>query len=352
MLSKLKEIRFFYWKKRRIWTLFLPFLFMFAEASAQELGQLYAQMEPYKKGHLDVGKGHQIYWEESGNPDGISVLFLHGGPGLGTSSTDRGFFDPKYYRIVLMDQRGCGNSIPFASIENNTTWDLVEDIEKLRRFLSIDNWLIFGGSWGSTLALTYAICYPSSVCGLILRGIFLCRPKEILWFYQNGANRIFPEFWEEYLSPIPIEEQTNLILAYYQRLIGTNIEDKKNAARAWSQWEGRASRLHHDPSLISNFSHKRAYSLARIECHYFIHNGFFPTENWILENLHMIRHIPCIIVHGRYDMICPLENAWELHKSWPEATFEIIQNAGHSSKEPYILNSLIHATNNFIKILK
>lgn len=267
---------------------------------------------------------------------------------MGTLPCQRSFFDPEHYRIILFDQRGCGKSTPFASLENNTTWDLVEDIERLREHLNIEKWILFGGSWGSTLALTYSIMHPDFVKGLILRGIFLCRPKEIRWYYQFGAHHLFPDLWEDYCAPIPVEERGDFVKAYYKRLLSSDPKVREQVAKAWSGWEGGTSKLRFDPELFAIFSaDQTADSIARIECHYFVHNTFFKTENWILENVHTIRHIPCVIIQGRYDIPCPMESAWELHRAWPEAHFEIIPDAGHNSSEPGIMDALIRTTDSF-----
>lgn len=308
----------------------------------------YPHIEPFRSGHLQVSPLHHIYWEESGNPHGKPVIFLHGGPGSGTEAGHRSFFDPKRYRIVLMDQRGCGKSRPHSSLADNTTWHLVEDIEKLRKFLKIDRWVVFGGSWGSTLSLAYAESHPSSVSALILRGIFLGRKKELHWFYQSGAHHIYADEWEKYIDPIPLEERGDLIQAFYKRLISDDPAVRKRAASAWSSWEGATLKLIFDPSLFLQFTEdSHADAIARIECHYFVNACFFKTDNWLIEHVGSIRHIPAVIVHGRYDMICPFENAWELHKAWPEAEFEVIKDAGHAASEPGITDALIRATERF-----
>lgn len=315
---------------------------------AENLRTLYPPIEPHSTGFLPEDGGHNIYWEECGNPDGKPILFLHGGPGIGVLPYHRSFFDPQRYRIVLFDQRGCGKSRPFSSLENNTTWDLVRDIERLREDLKIDKWVVFGGSWGSTLALTYAIKHAERVEGLILRGIFLCRPQEIDWYYQSGADKIFPDLWEYYSAPIPIEERANFVRAYYKRLTSEDPEVRKAAAQAWSGWEGSTSKLRFDPSLFASFTaDEQADSIARIECHYFVHNTFFDTDNWILENIQAIRNIPGVIIQGRYDIPCPIWSAWDLHRAWPEAKLEIIPDAGHAATEPGILDALIRATDSF-----
>lgn len=308
----------------------------------------YPSIEPYQSGYLSVEGGHTIYWEECGNPNGKPILFLHGGPGFGCSTYHRTFFNPDVYRIILFDQRGTGKSLPFSGLENNTVWDLVNDIEKLRAYLGVENWVVFGGSWGSTLGLTYAIKHPEPVKGLILRGIFLCRPQEIQWYYQNGAHNIYPDQWEKYVAPIPVSERNDFVKAFYKRLTSEDEQERKSAALAWSGWEGSTSKLYFDPALYAALSEdKLADSVARIECHYFIHNCFFETDNWILENIDSIRHIPCMIVQGRYDVPCPIKSAWDLHRAWPEAELEIIPDAGHAATEPGILDALIRAADRF-----
>lgn len=308
----------------------------------------YPHKEPFRSGYLDVGSGHQLYWEESGKPNGLPAIFLHGGPGSGTEPAHRGYFDPEKYRIILMDQRGCGKSKPHSSLVDNTTWHLVEDIEKLRKFLKIEKWLVFGGSWGSTLSLAYAEMHPSSVSALVLRGIFLGRPKELRWFYQFGAHHLFPDEWEKYLDPIPENERGDLMQAYYKRLTSSNEAERRRAASAWSAWEGTTLKLIFDPNLFLQFTEtSHADAIARIECHYFINNCFFKTDNWLIEQVDKIRKIPAFIVQGRYDIVCPMESAWELHKAWPQAEFEVIADAGHAASEPGICDALIRATDQF-----
>lgn len=333
---------------RRVFSFFLLLISIASLASAEELRALYPEIQPYRTGFLAVDGGHRLYWEESGNPNGQPVLFLHGGPGIGISAYHRSFFDPAHYRIILFDQRGSGKSEPFSSLENNTLWHLVSDVEQLRRELQIEKWLLFGGSWGSTLALTYAIEHPERVEGLILRGIFLCRPQEIHWYYQSGAHHLYPDQWEQFLAPIPVEERENLVAAYYRRLTSMDPEVRREAAKAWSGWEGATSKLRFDPELFASFTaEESADSIARIECHYFINNTFFDSDNWILERIDRIRHLPAVIVQGRYDVPCPMISAWELHRAWPEATLHIIADAGHSATEPGILDALIRATDAF-----
>src|SRR5919202_933476 len=306
---------------------------------------LYPPIEPYDEGMLPVPPVHTIYYEQSGNPRGTPVVFLHGGPGGGTVPDYRRFFDPKAYRIVLFDQRGSGRSTPHASLEENTTWHLVEDIERLREHLGIKAWQVFGGSWGSTLSLTYAETHPERARQLVLRGIFLCRPKEIRWFYQEGANAIFADVWEEYLKVIPEEERSDMVSAYYRRLTSDDEEVKLAAARAWSIWEGSTSKLFFDYNMIEKFAEPEfAMAFARIECHYFMHNAFFDTDNYLIENVGKIRHIPAVIVQGRYDVVCPMTSAWELHRAWPEAELRVVPDAGHSASEPGIIDALVEAT--------
>ena len=308
----------------------------------------YPSIEPSKSGFLSVSSKHSIYWEECGNPEGQPIVFLHGGPGSGTEPSHRCFFDPKTYRIILFDQRGCGKSLPFASLEDNTTWDLVNDVDKLREHLKIDRWIVFGGSWGSTLALAYSETHPLQVKGLILRGIFLCRQKELFWFYQCGASYLFPDEWEKYLTPIPKAEQKDLIQAYHHRLTSADASVRQAAALAWAGWEAATLGIKVNTTAVRNFTEtNHAEAVARIECHYFVHHGFFKTDNWLIEHVDAIRKIPAVIVHGRYDVICPLENAWELHRAWPEAKLEIIPDAGHSGSEPGITDALIRATDEF-----
>lgn len=326
---------------------FFPILIFLPMLNGDAPCSFFPPIDPYRTGHLEVEGGHSIYWEESGNPKGPPVLFLHGGPGLGTKPDDRRFFDPTYYRIVLFDQRGCGKSLPYSCLSNNTTWDLVRDIEILRQFLDVDQWFIFGGSWGSTLGLTYAIKHSSRVKGLVLRGVFLCRQKEIQWFYQYGAHCIFPDLWEDFVKPIPLGERNDLVRAFYQRLTGSNTKERREAVKAWAMWEGKTSKLRLIPSSLNSFTERMADALSRIECHYFFNHAFFDTDRWILDNIDSIRHLPCIIIHGRYDIPCPLESAWELHLAWPEADLKIIPDAGHSSAEPGIMDALIQAMEQF-----
>jgi proline iminopeptidase len=316
----------------------------------ETLRSLYDPIEPYDSGHLQVSPVHQLYYEQCGNPNGKPVVFLHGGPGAGLDLDHRRFFDPQAYRVILFEQRGAGRSIPHASLEDNTTWHLVEDIERVREHFGVDQWLVFGGSWGSTLALAYAETHPERVSGLVLRGIFLCRPKEISWFYEDGqgASAIFPETWEQYLQLIPDDEREDMIDAYYRRLTSDDASVRMEAARAWSLWEASALKLLPDRHLIDEFTEpEKAIALARIECHYFINNCFFESDNYLIENIDRIRHIPSVIVHGRYDIVCPFMSAWDLHRAWPEASLEIIANAGHAATEPGIADALVRATDRF-----
>lgn len=307
--------------------------------------ELYPPIEPFQSGYLKVSGLHELYYEQSGSPTGRPVVFVHGGPGGGSDPDYRRYFDPQAYRIVLFDQRGSGKSRPPASLEENTTWHLVDDMEALRESLGIETWVVFGGSWGSTLSLAYAQSHPEKVQALVLRGIFLLRPKEIHWFYQEGASYIYPDAWEKYLAPIPPEERSDLVAAYYRRLTSEDAEVRSAAARAWSIWEASTSKLFPDEKLISRFSDPGfAAAFARIECHYFINKGFFEHPNQLLEGVDVIRDIPGVIVQGRYDVICPMTSAWDLHRRWPEAEFHVVQNAGHSASEAGIIDKLVEAT--------
>ena len=309
---------------------------------------LFSPIEPYNHGWLSVGDGHEIYYEESGNPSGKPCLFIHGGPGGGTSPAARQFFDPEKYRIVLFDQRGCGQSKPHASIEANTTWHLIDDIELIRETLDIDRWLVFGGSWGSTLSLAYAQRHPERVSELVLRGIFLLRSQELQWFYQHGASELYPDAWQHYLAPIPESERHDLISAFHSRLTSEDSEVRLSAARAWSVWEASTSFLIQNEDFMAQLDEpEAALAMARIECHYFVNGGFFESPNQLLEAIDKIRHIPCVIVQGRYDVVCPPTTAWDLHRAWPEADFKLIANAGHSAFDPANAVALIEATNRF-----
>jgi proline iminopeptidase len=305
-------------------------------------------IEPYHHFLLPVDEPHEIYVEECGNPDGLPVIFVHGGPGVGCFETDRCFFDPSLYRIILFEQRGVGRSVPHASLEKNTTQYSIADMEAIREKLGVDQWIVFGGSWGSTLSLAYAQTHPDRVKGLIVRGIFLLRPEEIDWFYgAKGAANIFPDYYEDYLEPLAKDRRDNVIEAYHELLTGDNELSQMQAAKAWSIWEGRCCTLNPNPDLVERFDEPhRALSLARIETHYFINNGFF-TPNQLLNDMDKIAHIPGVIVHGRYDVICPVKNAWDIHKRWPKSELKIIREAGHGSGEPGITDQLIKATNAF-----
>lgn len=308
----------------------------------------YPATEPYETGTLPVSDLHTLYYEECGNADGTPVVFLHGGPGGGINPNYRRFFDPAAYRVVLFDQRGAGQSTPHAELEENTTWDLVADIERLREHLGIERWVVFGGSWGSTLALAYSEKHPDAVRALILRGIFLCRKKEIDWFYQSGASAIFPDMWQHYLDVIPEDERGDMLSAYHKRLTGDDEAERLRAARAWSIWEASTSKLYPDVRLMDEFEEAHlALSLARIEAHYFVNNAFFDTDNYLIENINTIRHIPTIIIQGRYDVVCPMMSAWELHEAFPEAELNIVPDAGHSSLEFGISAALIEAADKF-----
>lgn len=311
---------------------------------------LYPEIEPFDTGRFKVSSIHELYYEQVGNPKGKPAVFLHGGPGGGIVSDYRRYFDPEIYRVVLFDQRGSGKSTPHASLEENTTWHLVADIERLREHLGIRTWQVFGGSWGSTLALAYAERHPDRVAQLVLRGIFLCRAKEIQWFYQEGASAIFPDVWEEYLKVIPEAERADMVSAYYRRLTSEDDSIRLEAARAWSIWEGSTSKLFFDPGMIEKFADPEfALAFARIECHYFMNNAFFSSDNYLIENVGRIRHLPSVIVQGRYDVVCPIMSAWDLHRAWPEAQLHIIPDAGHSISEPGIIDALVDATDQFGK---
>lgn len=311
-------------------------------------GDFYPAIEPRVTGMLPVPGGHSIYFEESGNPDGLPVVFCHGGPGGGTSPQYRQFFNPEKYRIILFDQRGCGKSLPYASLENNTTWHIVSDMELLRKHFNINRWVVFGGSWGSTLALAYAEKHPSRVEALILRGIFLGTQPECDWLYQNGASNVFPEYWADFVKPIAKADRGDMVSAYYKLLTSKNPKVRLKAAKAWAIWEGSSSKLHIDQSLRDRFAADDfAVAIARIECHYFINNCFLKGENQLLKNAWRIKHIPCVIVNGRYDMVCPIANAHALHLALPDAEFIIVPDAGHSMSEVGTRRALIAATDKF-----
>ncbi len=309
--------------------------------------QLFPAIEPYQQHTVEVSDGHSLYVEECGRPDGLPVVFVHGGPGAACERYHRQFFDPEIYRIVLFDQRGCGRSVPHATLDGNTTQALVSDMEFIRARLGIDRWIVFGGSWGSTLGLVYAETYPDKVLSLVLRGIFLCRPRDIHWFYQDGASYLLPDRWKDYQRPIPVTERQDMVGAYYRRLTGEDEITRMAAAKAWSLWEAHASTLLPKAAVVDHFVNpKTALSLARIECHYFMNDSFLSADQ-IIRNASRLQDIPGVIVHGRYDMVCPLEQAWALHQAWPEARLQIIPDAGHSATEPGTVDALITATNQF-----
>ena len=311
---------------------------------------LYPPIDPFAHHHLQVDAQHTLYIEESGNPNGTPVLFVHGGPGGGCSPTHRQFFNPNEYRILLFDQRGCGQSSPHACLDNNTTAHLIEDIEKIRHHLNIQKWILFGGSWGSTLSLLYAQTYPTHVLGLILRGLFLCREEDVNWFYQNGANRIFPEYWADFIAPVAPQNRHNMIDAYYDLLTSRNEVARMRAAEAWSIWEGRTSTLKTDPNLVSHFGEPHhALAMARIECHYFKHNAFI-APNQILKHAKRIKDLPITIIHGRYDMVCPVNQAIELANELPKANLILSQTSGHSAFEPDICQALVNTTDQFAQL--
>ena len=312
------------------------------------MNQLFPPIAPYRTHRLKVSAIHDIHVAEYGNPAGKPAVLLHGGPGAGSNPTIPRFHDPDAYRIVTFDQRGSGQSTPHAELRENTTWDLVADIERIREHLGIERWQVFGGSWGSCLALAYAETHPERVTGLILRGIFTLRRKELLWFYQEGASNILPDAWEHFVAPIPEDERGDMIAAYHKRLTGDNVEERLEAARAWSMWEGASLSLLPDPARVAAFGEPRyAIAFARIECHYFVNRGFFDFDGQLIANAGLIRHIPGVIVHGRYDMCTPVTIAWDLHRAWPEADLRIVPDSGHAMSEPGIVHELVAATERF-----
>lgn len=309
---------------------------------------MHPPIDPRLTGMLQVLPIHTLYWEESGNPKGIPAVFVHGGPGGGTEPAHRRFFDPETYRIILFDQRGCGKSTPHADLRENTTWDLVADMERLRELLQIDRWLVFGGSWGSTLALAYAEMYPNRTLALVLRGIFLVRKAEIDWFYEGGCSWLFPDAWEDFVAPIPQAERGNFVSAYYRRLTSPDRDVRLAAARAWSTWEARTSRLIVSENLVDRHGEDEfAEAFSRIECHYFQHGCWFDHDNQLIANVGRIRHLPAAIVQGRYDVVCPIRSAWDLHRAWPESELHIIPDAGHSAFETGIAAKLVEVTDRF-----
>ncbi len=308
----------------------------------------YPELEPYARGRLKVSDVHEIYYEECGNRHGKPVVIVHGGPGGGCNSSLRRLHDPSAYRIILFDQRGCGRSTPYACLEDNTTWHLVEDMEKLRLLLGLEKWQLLGGSWGSTLSLAYAQTYPECVSELILRGIFTIRRCEIEWFYQNGCNALFADAWEDFVAPIPENERHDMVGAYYRRLTSEDVQVQRTAARAWSKWEGTTLSLLPNANRIEKFGNDRfAIAFARIECHYFVNGGFMKKDDQLLANVGRIRHIPGVIVQGRYDVVTPMTTAWELSKAWPEAELKIVAEAGHATTERGITDALVTATDMF-----
>lgn len=309
---------------------------------------LYPEITPYRSGRLRVSDLHEIYYEECGNPAGKPALVLHGGPGGGIAPFLRQGHDPAKYRIILFDQRGCGQSTPHASLVDNTTWHLVADIEVLRQHLGVKRWQVVGGSWGSTLALSYALRHPDRVSELVLRGIFTIRKSEIDWFYQTGADQIFPDAWEDYLSVIPAEERGDLVAAYYRRLTGPDDAERQKAARAWSLWEGVTLSLLPNPLREKAFAADHyAAAMAAIECHYFVNGAFFDHDGWIIANAGRLREIPAVLIQGRYDVCTPARTAWDLHRAWPEAQLVMVPDAGHTGTEPGIADAMVRATDGF-----
>ena len=307
---------------------------------------LFPRLESRRSGRLRVSEIHEIYWEESGNPSGIPVIAVHGGPGGGSSPEMRRFFDPGKYRIILFDQRGCGRSTPHSELRENTTWDLIDDMESIRDMLGIDKWVVFGGSWGSTLSLAYGVTHPDRTLGLVLRGIFLVSKAEIQWFYQSGASRLFPDAYDRYIKPIPEDERDDLLMAFHRRLTGEDRQVRVEAARAWSRWEGETLSIKGPTTTPARFNEDDFVdAFARIECHYFVNRGFFANDSWLLDEAETkLKDIPGTIVHVRYDVVTPLSTAWALSKAWPKADLHIIPDAGHSSMEPGIVDKLIQAT--------
>ncbi|MYZ47468.1 prolyl aminopeptidase [Rhizobiales bacterium L72] len=310
---------------------------------------LYPPVEPRESGLLDVGDGHQVYWEICGPPDGKPAVFLHGGPGGGCGPVHRRLFDPARYRVLLFDQRGCGRSRPHAELEANTTWHLVADIERLRDLMGVERWQVFGGSWGSALALAYAETHPDRVSELVLRGIFTLRQAELDWYYRHGASLVYPDKWERFLAPIPPAERDDLVAAYRKRLTHPDREVRVEAARAWSVWEGETITLLPDPGISAHHAGSEfALAFARIENHYFVHHGWME-DGQLIRNAHRLAGIPGVIVQGRYDMACPPATAWDLHRAWPQAEIHIVEGAGHAFSEPGILDRLIEATDRFAR---
>jgi proline iminopeptidase len=309
---------------------------------------LYPELEPYDTGKLRVSELHEIYYEQCGNPRGKPVVFLHGGPGGGIEPRHRRFFDPAAYRIVLFDQRGCGRSTPYASLVDNTTWHLVQDIEALREHLGIERWQVFGGSWGSTLALAYGQRHRERVTEMVLRGIFTFTTDEMRWFYLDGTKNLFPDAYEAFEQAIPLEERADLVDAYYQRLTGDDPAARRAAARAWSMWECRVATLRPDEGLVAHCEDASfTLAFARIECHYFVNGGFLPSPTALLDGMDALAGVPAVLVHGRYDVIGPARNAWRLHRAWPGSELHYVDDAGHSANEPGITAALVAATDRF-----
>ena len=323
----------------------------FAVSNTAHRKGLYPDNEPFAYGWLPTGGTHEIFYEECGNPDGKPCVILHGGPGGAVNPTMRRFFNPARWRMALFDQRGCGKSRPNASLEDNTTWTLIEDIERLRIHLGVEKWTVFGGSWGSTLALAYAITHPHRVEALVLRGIFLLTQRELRWFYQEGASMLFPDAWQRFCAPIPEAERGDMMAAYHKRLTHTDRRIQAEAAAAWSQWEGDTISIRGPEARPSKFNEiDFAIAVARIECHFFANGGFFKEDNWILNNIDKIRGIPGWIVQGRFDVVTPMDSAWRLKTAWPEASFDIVWDAGHASTEPGIVDGLVRATDQALKL--
>lgn len=308
---------------------------------------LFPEIEPYETWRLPVSTVHELYVEESGNPDGSPVIFFHGGPGGGISPFHRRFFDPSYYRVVLFDQRGCGRSTPLGELSENTTWDLVADTERIRERLGLDKWMVFGGSWGSTLGLAYAETHPERVTGLILRGIFLARPSEVAWTFGDGARRLYPDGWEEFLEPLSARERGDVLKAYHRRLTSDDPATRRQAALDWNKWEERTSKLIPDLQPPSEEDIEKEIALARLEAHYFVNDSFLAPSDQLLRDVGKIRHLRGAIIQGRYDVVCPAISAWELHRAWPEAAFELVPNAGHAADEEGITDALVRATEAF-----